>query len=83
MKKHLEISIKDAGVGFTAFELQRIFQKFGKIERYGKDFDVDIDGSGLGLYLAKRFIEMHGGNIWAESEGLNKGATFKIELPIN
>ena len=83
MKKHLEISIKDTGVGFTEIELQRIFQKFGKIERYGKDFDVDLEGPGLGLYLAKQIIEMHGGNIWAESEGLNKGATFTIELPIN
>ncbi|MFX1568080.1 MAG: ATP-binding protein, partial [Promethearchaeota archaeon] len=60
----------------------RIFQKFGKIERYGKDYDVDIEGPGLGLYLAKQIIEMHKGEIKVESEGLNKGATFIIELPI-
>ncbi len=83
MKKYIEISIKDTGVGFTGTELQRIFQKFGKIERYGKDFDVDIEGPGLGLYLAKQIIEMHKGKIWAESEGLHKGATFIIELPID
>jgi len=83
MNKHLQISIKDTGVGFTETEKQRLFQKFGKIERYGKDFDVDIEGPGLGLYLAKQIIEMHGGKIWVESEGINKGATFIIELPIN
>jgi len=83
MKKYIEISIKDTGVGLTETELGRIFQKFGKIERYGKDFDVDIEGPGLGLYLAKKIIEMHGGKIWADSEGINKGATFIIELLIN
>ncbi|MFX1417912.1 MAG: PAS domain S-box protein [Promethearchaeota archaeon] len=83
MKKNVEISIKDTGVGLSETELQRIFQKFGKIERYGKDYNVDIEGPGLGLYLAKKIIEMHEGKIWAESEGLNKGATFIIELPVN
>ena len=83
INEHLQISIKDTGVGFTETEKQRLFQKFGKIERYGKDFNVDIEGPGLGLYLSKQIIEMHGGKIWVESEGINKGATFIIELPIN
>ncbi|MFX0021407.1 MAG: PAS domain S-box protein [Candidatus Hermodarchaeota archaeon] len=82
-KTNVEIIIKDTGIGFSETELQRIFQKFGKIERYGKNYDVDIEGPGLGLYLAKKIIEMHKGKIWAESEGLNKGATFIIELPID
>ncbi|MFX1390206.1 MAG: PAS domain S-box protein [Promethearchaeota archaeon] len=82
MEKSIEILIKDTGIGLSETELQRIFQKFGKIERYGKDYDVDIEGPGLGLYLAKQIIEMHKGEIRAESEGLNKGSTFIIELPI-
>lgn len=82
LRKHLEILIKDTGVGFTETEKQKLFQKFGKIERYGKNLDVDIEGPGLGLYLAKQIVEMHGGKIRAESEGINKGSSFIIELPI-
>ena len=44
---------------------------------------MDTGGAGLGLYVAKKFIEMHKGNIWVESKGEGKGSTFYIELPIN
>jgi len=76
------ISIKDTGVGFTEKEMEKIFKKFGKIERYGKQLDVDIEGAGLGLYLSKEIVELHNGQIWVESEGRNKGSTFIIKLPI-
>jgi signal transduction histidine kinase len=39
-------------------------------------------GAGLGLYISRKFVEMHGGKIWAESKGKNKGSTFYIELPM-
>ena len=70
------ISIKDTGIGFTEDEKIRIFQKFGKIKRENQGFDVISEGSGLGLYLAKMIIELHGGEIWVESEGRNKGSIF-------
>jgi signal transduction histidine kinase len=76
------ITIKDTGVGFTEKEMEKIFKKFGKIERYGKQLDVDIEGSGLGLYLSKEIVDLHDGQIWVESEGRNKGATFIVKLPI-
>ncbi len=76
------ISIKDRGIGFTEDEKIRIFQKFGKISRKNQGFDVISEGSGLGLYLAKMIIELHGGEIWVESEGRNKGSTFFFTLPI-
>ncbi len=79
---HGYISIKDTGVGFTENERVKIFKKFGKIERYGKQLDVDIEGAGLGLYLSKEIVDLHHGQIWVESEGRNKGATFIIKLPI-
>ncbi|TXT54721.1 MAG: Histidine kinase [Promethearchaeota archaeon] len=82
-KEDVIISIQDSGIGFTKKEQERIFKKFGKIERYGKGFDLDIEGSGLGLYMAKRIIELHDGKIWLESKGRNKGSTFNFSLPIH
>ncbi|MHA2180278.1 MAG: PAS domain S-box protein, partial [Promethearchaeota archaeon] len=76
------ISISDDGIGLTKDEMSKIFQKFGKIERYGKGLDVISEGSGLGLYISKSIIELHGGNIWVESEGRDKGSTFNFSLPI-
>jgi len=78
---HIYITIKDTGVGLTKKEMDKIFKKFGKIERYGKELDVDIEGSGLGLYISKEIVNLHEGMIWVESEGRNKGATFTIKLP--
>jgi len=74
------IEVKDTGVGLTKKDMDIIFKKFGKIERYGKKMDVDIEGSGLGLYISKEIIDLHGGSIWVESEGKNKGSTFIIRL---
>jgi PAS domain S-box-containing protein len=78
---HIYTIIKDTGVGFTKKEMDKIFKKFGKIERYGKELGVDIEGSGLGLYISKEIVNLHEGMIWVESEGRNKGATFTIKLP--
>ena len=76
----IEIKIKDTGVGFTLKEKEKIFQKFGKIERYGMDLGVDIEGSGLGLFISKEIVELHGGQIELESEGRNKGSIFTVRL---
>ncbi|MFX1391621.1 MAG: PAS domain S-box protein, partial [Promethearchaeota archaeon] len=75
-------SIKDNGIGFTEEEKSKIFQQFGKVERYGQGLDLGIDGSGLGLYISKKIIEAHGGQIWMESGGRNKGSTFFFSLPL-
>ncbi len=76
------ISIKDNGIGFTEKEKEKLFEKFGKIERYGQGLDILIEGSGLGLYISKKIIELHGGQIWMESGGRNKGSIFYFSLPI-
>jgi len=76
----INLSIKDNGVGLTIDDMEHLFKQFGKIERYGQQLDVDIEGSGLGLFISKEIIDLHDGTIWAESEGRNKGATFNIKL---
>ncbi len=80
-EKLVVVSVTDNGIGFTEEQKTKIFQQFGKIERYGQGLDLGIDGTGLGLYISKRIVESHGGNIWMESEGKNKGTTFYFSLP--
>jgi len=74
--------IHDTGIGFTENEKTQVFKQFGKIERFGQGFDIEIDGIGLGLYISKKIIELHGGKIWFESAGRNVGSTFSFSLPI-
>jgi signal transduction histidine kinase len=76
------ISVHDSGIGLTQEEREKIFKKFGKIERYGQGLDVISEGSGLGLYISKKIIELHGGNIWVKSKGRKKGSAFYFSLPI-
>ena len=76
-------SIKDNGIGFTSEEKQKIFKQFGKIERYGQNLEVVTDGTGLGLFISRKIIELHGGEIWVESEGRNQGSAFYFTLPLS
>ncbi|MFX1363847.1 MAG: PAS domain S-box protein [Promethearchaeota archaeon] len=75
------ISVKDTGIGFTTEEKAQAFKQFGKIERYGQGWDVSIEGTGLGLYITNKLVELHGGKIWLESAGRNKGSTFYFTIP--
>lgn len=79
---YITVSVKDSGIGITEEEKDRLFTQFGKIERYGQGLDIISEGSGLGLYISKKVIELHGGKIWVESQGRNKGSTFHFSLPI-
>ncbi|MFW9876415.1 MAG: PAS domain S-box protein, partial [Candidatus Thorarchaeota archaeon] len=76
------ISVHATGIGLTDEEKTKIFKKFGKIERYGQGLDVVSEGSGLGLYISKKTIELHDGNMWVESDGRKKGSIFYFSLPI-
>jgi signal transduction histidine kinase/uncharacterized protein YdbL (DUF1318 family) len=70
------VSIKDTGFGMTDKQLERIFDEFYRAH----STNIGIGSVGLGLSISKRIIEQHGGRIWAESEGLGKGSTFKFKL---
>jgi len=82
-ENNVVVSVKDNGIGFTEAQKTRIFQQFGKIERYGQGLDLRIEGTGLGLFISKKIVESHGGKIWMESEGKNKGSSFYFTLPFN
>ncbi|MHA1931425.1 MAG: PAS domain S-box protein [Promethearchaeota archaeon] len=77
----ITIAVQDNGIGLTEEQINRLFTQFGKIERYGQGFDIITEGSGLGLHIAKKIIDLHGGRIWVESGGKNKGSTFYFSLP--
>ena len=76
------VSISDNGIGIIREEKKKLFKEFGKINHTDLNLDLGIEGSGLGLYISKQIIELHGGEIWVESEGRNKGSTFLFSLPI-
>jgi len=72
-----EISVSDTGIGIPPTEQPMIFEEFRQV---GGDYAHKKEGTGLGLTLAKKFVELHGGRIWLESE-LGKGSIFTFTLP--
>lgn len=72
------ISVSDTGIGLRSLDRERIFNAFEQVDTSTARRE---QGSGLGLSLARKLIEMHGGKIWAESPGLGKGTTFTLTIP--
>jgi signal transduction histidine kinase len=73
----VEISVSDTGIGIAAEDQEAIFEEFRQV---GGDYARRREGTGLGLTLARRFIELHGGRIWVKSE-VGTGSTFTFSLP--
>jgi signal transduction histidine kinase len=73
----VKISVSDTGIGIAPEDQPKIFEEFRQV---GSDYSHKVEGTGLGLTLAKKFVELHGGRIWVESE-LGKGSTFSFTLP--
>jgi signal transduction histidine kinase len=74
----IKISISDTGNGLKKDDIELIFDPFEQVE---KSLSRKFGGTGLGLSLSKRMVELHGGIMWAESEGENKGSTFSFIIP--
>ena len=72
-------SVQDTGIGITKKESIELFKKFSRSNRVAR---IYTGGTGLGLYIAEKIIKIHGGRIWAESEGEGKGSRFFFSLPI-
>lgn len=71
----IRIDISDSGVGIGPEFLDKIFEAFEQVDRRR-------EGLGLGLAISKAIVEMHGGRIQAHSDGVGKGATFSVEMPV-
>lgn len=77
--EQLRIRVRDSGVGIDEKDQKRIFEEFEQVDStYGRQ----QQGTGLGLALTRKLVELHGGRIWVESEGEGKGSTFLFTIPL-
>lgn len=76
---NLRLSVKDNGLGIKPDDIAKLFDKFIRTQEAQVK---DPNGMGIGLYFVKRVVEDHDGKVGASSEGVGKGSTFWIELPI-
>jgi signal transduction histidine kinase len=72
-----EVSVADTGIGIAPADQEAVFEEFRQVGTA----DKKAEGTGLGLALSRKFIELHGGRIWVESE-VGKGSTFRFTLPV-
>jgi two-component system, NtrC family, sensor kinase len=73
-----EISVADTGVGIAPEDHEAVFEEFRQV---GTDYARKHEGTGLGLALARRFVDLHGGKIWLTSE-IGRGSTFTFTIPV-
>lgn len=76
----LRFSVKDYGIGIKKEDLSQLFVKFSRLQEAK---NIEVNGTGIGLYFAKRIVEDQGGRVGVESPGLGKGSTFWVEIPIH
>jgi signal transduction histidine kinase len=72
-----EVSLSDTGVGIAPADQEAVFEEFRQVGAA----DKKVEGTGLGLALSRKFIELHGGRIWVKSEP-GAGSTFTFTLPL-
>jgi signal transduction histidine kinase len=75
----LEVYVHDEGMGIPQDWLGRLFERFQRVDTPDR---ATIRGTGLGLYIARQLVEMNGGRIWATSDGIGHGASFRFTLAI-
>jgi signal transduction histidine kinase len=80
IRDFLEIAVTDTGAGIRAEDLSKLFQEFAQLDTASARKG---EGTGLGLALTKKLVELHGGHIRAESAGEGQGSTFTVVLPFD
>jgi signal transduction histidine kinase len=73
----VEISVRDTGVGIALEDQEAIFEEFRQVGTAAKK----VEGTGLGLALSRKFVELHGGRIWVKST-VGTGSTFTFTIPV-
>src|SRR4029434_3052342 len=74
----VEVSVRDTGVGIAPEDQERVFEEFRQVGTAEKK----AEGTGLGLTLCRKFVELHGGRIWVKSQ-VGVGSTFTFSLPLS
>ena len=77
-RDRLRYRVSDTGIGIPADQLDEVWVQFRQVDT---TTTRDFGGTGLGLSITKKFVELHGGRIWAESE-LGKGSAFYFTIPL-
>jgi PAS domain S-box-containing protein len=75
----IRVEVQDTGLGLTAEQSSRLFKPF---EQVHESQVAKKGGSGLGLYITRGILELHGGRIWVDSAGTGQGTTFRFEIPL-
>lgn len=75
----IRIAVQDEGQGLSEEDMKKLFGRFQRLSAQPTDGE---SSTGLGLSIVKQLVEMHGGKVWAESEGKGRGTTFFVELPV-
>ena len=75
----IHVRVQDQGIGLLPAEIAVLFQRYGRAESARSR---GLPGLGLGLYACRGFVEAHGGRIWIESDGRDRGTTVHVTLPI-
>jgi PAS domain S-box-containing protein len=78
-QKDIFVTVTDTGIGIKAEDQDRIF---GPFEQVDSSYARSTHGTGLGLALSKSLVELHGGRMWVQSEGIGKGSTFAFTVPL-
>ncbi len=77
--RYVALRVTDQGLGIPKTELKRIFKRFYRVPGPNT---TRLKGTGLGLYIVRSVAKRHGGRAWAESEGVGRGSTFVLQLPL-
>ncbi|WP_434074410.1 sensor histidine kinase [Moorella naiadis (nom. illeg.)] len=75
----VQVSVADTGIGIAPADQERIFEAFIQGD---SGYTRQYEGTGLGLALVRRLVELHGGRVWVESAGSGQGSTFYFTLPL-
>jgi signal transduction histidine kinase len=77
--KEVQVRVWDTGIGIEKKDASKIFAEFEQID---SEYSRKYAGTGLGMPLSKKFVELHGGKMWFESEGVGAGTRFYFTLPM-